>query len=240
MEAYSFICHNYTDGQDEIYLIGFSRGAFTVRCVAHLIHDEGILKKPYLSHLPEIFNKWRNRVVQSEVCNEPSSGTTMAEPEIQNLNEIGERAMVNISIKACAVWDTVSSVGTGMLFGKPKDLRLVHSDLCPRIEYAYQALSLYERRRPFLPMVWRLPKSPTSGPYARDIANFEQCWFHGYHGDIGGGNDIDMQALAHLPLAWMISKLDGLLSFDKESLWKPNPFPSGWTLRPSDEGVGCK
>jgi hypothetical protein len=53
-EAYSFLCNNYASG-DEIFLIGFSRGAFTARSVAGLISVVGLLTKKGLPFLPEIF-----------------------------------------------------------------------------------------------------------------------------------------------------------------------------------------
>ncbi|KAN0080439.1 Uncharacterized alpha/beta hydrolase domain (DUF2235) domain containing protein, partial [Elaphomyces granulatus] len=56
MEAYSFICNNYCEkSDDEIYLIGYSRDAFTVRCIARLIHDIGLLRKAGLIHLRRLF-----------------------------------------------------------------------------------------------------------------------------------------------------------------------------------------
>ncbi len=53
-EAYSFICNNYAPG-DEIFLIGFSRGAYTARVVGGMIDVVGVLTKSGLSFLPEIF-----------------------------------------------------------------------------------------------------------------------------------------------------------------------------------------
>jgi len=43
-ETYAFLCTNYQPG-DEIHLFGFSRGAYTVRCVAGLIDAVGLLTK---------------------------------------------------------------------------------------------------------------------------------------------------------------------------------------------------
>jgi hypothetical protein len=54
-EAYSFLSNNYAAG-DEIYLIGFSRGAFTARTVAGIMDVVGLLTKRGLSYLGEIFN----------------------------------------------------------------------------------------------------------------------------------------------------------------------------------------
>lgn len=59
-EAYSFIATNYVDG-DEIYLIGFSRGAFTVRSVGGMIGDFGLLTKAGLPFFAEIFEDYIHR-----------------------------------------------------------------------------------------------------------------------------------------------------------------------------------
>jgi uncharacterized protein (DUF2235 family) len=41
-------------------LIGFSRGAFTVRCVAQLIEEVGLLNRSGLRHLPKLFRIWKS------------------------------------------------------------------------------------------------------------------------------------------------------------------------------------
>jgi len=53
-EAYAFISNNYEPG-DEIFLLGFSRGAYTARSIAGLIGAVGLLTKRGLWALPEIF-----------------------------------------------------------------------------------------------------------------------------------------------------------------------------------------
>lgn len=59
-EAYSFISNNYAPG-DEIYLVGFSRGAFTVRAIAGVIGAVGLLTKRGLPFLPEVFRDVMHR-----------------------------------------------------------------------------------------------------------------------------------------------------------------------------------
>lgn len=56
-EAYGFICQNYESG-DEIFLIGFSRGAFTARSIASLIAQIGLLTRQGLGYFYEIFDDW--------------------------------------------------------------------------------------------------------------------------------------------------------------------------------------
>jgi len=58
-EVYSFIAANYTPG-DEIVLIGFSRGAFTVRSVASIIRDIGLLTRRGMEYFYPIFKDQQN------------------------------------------------------------------------------------------------------------------------------------------------------------------------------------
>jgi len=58
-EAYSFLANNYGSG-DLIYLIGFSRGAFTARSLGGLIGQLGLLNKKGLEHFYAIFEDWES------------------------------------------------------------------------------------------------------------------------------------------------------------------------------------
>jgi len=55
MEAYNFICQNYNRKEDEIILIGFSRRAFTTRCIADLIRKAGLLSRGGLFYLRPVY-----------------------------------------------------------------------------------------------------------------------------------------------------------------------------------------
>ncbi|KAF2272041.1 uncharacterized protein EI97DRAFT_344513, partial [Westerdykella ornata] len=215
MEAYSFICNNYNRGEDEIYLIGFSRGAFTARCIAHLIHDIGLLTKKGLYFLTEVFFFWktnRGAVADPIRQNRPK---WMSSEYLRSASLLGH---LDVRVEICALWDTVSSIGLPsmarrLLPYQPSSLGFVHSDLCPGVEFSYQALSLHERRADFLSIVWKYPDD------AKTLRNrLEQCWFMGCHSDIGGGNRDE--GLAHFPLIWIISKLRHALDFDDENLWE--------------------
>ena len=59
-DAYRFLVHNYVKG-DEIYLFGFSRGAYTARSVAGLIRNAGILKKLHAHLIPASYLMYRRR-----------------------------------------------------------------------------------------------------------------------------------------------------------------------------------
>ncbi|KAK6361038.1 hypothetical protein TWF730_007153 [Orbilia blumenaviensis] len=221
-EAYAFICHNYVqDAGDEIILIGFSRGAFIVRCVADLITKVGLLEKVGLFYLDEVYMRWRDHGARLAKFNTP-----------ETYCERNNITLLKVRIKVCAVWDTVSSIGIPWprFFGlvRPGGPNFVHSDLCDGIEHAIQALSLHEHRYHFHPLVWRRPPGATHPP----ISKLEQCWFQGYHADIGGGNECE--SLAHFALVWVIAKLENSIGFDYDNFWKPEPRLKGWVLNSPD------
>ncbi|GIJ81563.1 hypothetical protein Asppvi_000062 [Aspergillus pseudoviridinutans] len=215
MEAYSFICHNYSGEDDKIILIGFSRGAFTVRCIADFIHKAGLLTKVGLFYLTQLYDLWVGGKLGTDNV-----------PEAFRTGVLGDPTQVrpSIRINACAVWDTVCSLGVPQLgFSGPRlpsRFSFVLSDLCEGIENAFQALSLHERRLAFLPYVWK--------PRETNHCSLQQCWFMGYHADIGGGNKDE--CLAHFALAWMISKLDPFVEFNKEYFWMPTASDTSWKL----------
>jgi uncharacterized protein (DUF2235 family) len=59
-EGYSFLANNWAPG-DEIFLVGFSRGAFTARSIAGLIGQVGLLTKKALGSLAEVFKDVQHR-----------------------------------------------------------------------------------------------------------------------------------------------------------------------------------
>jgi uncharacterized protein (DUF2235 family) len=140
----------------------------------------------------------------------------------------------DIKVEVCAVWDTVSSVGIpklGFIQGPapPARLNFVHSELHDGIQHAYQALSLHEYRQPFLPIVWKASKerwNPVKGQRKGELKTLRQCWFFGYHGNVGGGENLE--SLAHFSLAWMIARLRRHITFDESHFWNPRLADSAW------------
>jgi uncharacterized protein (DUF2235 family) len=109
-ETYSFLAINYRDG-DEIFLLGFSRGAWTARSVAGMIGALGLLTRQGLPMFPEIYLDFINRLDPSYVPRWPDvpfpnkppfeDPTYVAELERRGLTRL------NVPIKAVGVWDTV-------------------------------------------------------------------------------------------------------------------------------------
>jgi len=191
---YRFIVYNYEPG-DELYLFGFSRGAFTVRSLAGFMNKVGLIQKDDDYYVPEIYD-----------CYEQNQGPGSAE---------WTKAFHNVHhtrpcppIRFLGVWDTVGALGApgwlGQVFNKGK-YKYHDVNLNATIENACQALAIDERRKPFAPNLWTRP--------AGWRGRLEQAWFPGVHSNVGGGYAPD--GLANEALQWMVEKAEALgLEFD--------------------------
>lgn len=155
-DAYSFICNNYEEG-DEIFLFGFSRGAFTVRSLSTLLRTIGILNASGLAHFYSISQDWKHqneeswRLFKTPFIDEPwpSVGGPRPSPKtivgkenlyVQKLKEYDflRCDKAPISIKACGVWDTVGYVDS--VFSKVMDAYTISDPL------AYPRCGLFLKR----------------------------------------------------------------------------------------------
>lgn len=174
-------------------------------------------------------------VDESPVENESISvDRRLSRSELRQKIQEGDKTMVRtkISIEVCAVWDTVAALGSivsKLGFLRPrstKKLGFIHSDFNPGIINAFQALSLHDRRRSFLPLIWK--RKLDDGPTNSAAQRLEQCWFMGYHSDIGGGTH--GEGLAHFPLAWMLARLSRFVDMDFDNFWRPHLGISNWRI----------
>jgi len=191
IDAYKFIIWNYEPG-DELYLFGFSRGAYTARSVAGLIRKCGILKNQDLCLIEEAYNLYRDKSEAS------LPGNALSEAFI------AKNSYPNPEIKFIGVWDTVGALGIPLsafqLWNKEK-YKFYDLTLSSIIKHAYQAVSIDERRKLFDINLWK------QSPHAREnnVQQFvEQRWFAGVHCDVGGG--YIQEQLSDLTLLWMIEK----------------------------------
>ena len=213
-EAYGFICNNYNPG-DEIFLVGFSRGAFTARSISSLMRSIGLLTPKGLVYLYQIYEEWEHqedRHWKSPYPRWPGQPNyDVNSEEYRRALQAGEMSLFDIPVKACAVWETVGSLGIPALGLLPRFFRMrlsfVNSKVEPIIEHAFQALGLDEHRKPYTPTLWEIPDGQVNPKILK------QCWFPGAHSDIGGG--YEDQELANLTFAWMIAQLEPFLDFDR-------------------------
>lgn len=169
-EAYSFLANNYHHG-DEIFLIGFSRGAFTARSIAGLIGEIGLLTKKGLHTLPEVFKDVQHRRDPRYEPNNPNvpfpNKPSASDPRYADELERRGLTRLDVPIKAIGVWDTVGSLGTprvgwltkvGLQSSESKEMSFYDTKLANCVENAFQALALDEKRSAFSPAVWEKPE----------------------------------------------------------------------------------
>lgn len=192
IDAYRFLGNNYQPG-DEIYLFGFSRGAYTARSLAGLIQLAGILHSTCLGQqLDDILRIRRTK-----------QSTEQKQTAIANIPGIGRYA--NVSIKCIGVWDTVGSLGIPGEWARHKSFssRWYFHDvrLGPKVEVALHALAIDEKRPAFPPTLWEKPLNQPLPP--GQIV--EQVWFAGVHSNIGGS--YADSRLSDITLDWMVKRL---------------------------------
>lgn len=194
VSAYRYLCDEYADG-DEIFLFGFSRGAYTARSLAGMIGHCGLLDTSALSDA----EKWSriNRLFQSGYRRKSESHEKGSWAEWAFRNE--RRA---VPIRFVGVWDTVGALGIpedmaflGLLnsFG---DHTFHDTELGNQIQAARHAIALDEMRATFQPTLWTKVEG-------RDA---KQVWFPGVHSNVGGG--YRETGLSDGALLWMMTEAE--------------------------------
>ena len=214
-EMYRFIVYNYEPG-DELFLFGFSRGAYTVRSLAGFLHFAGLVSKSEDYYVPDLYQCYLGG--QGEGT--PPWNHLFVDPSRRSSKpRLVDRRTQSPTVQMIGVWDTVGSLGPPGLLGQAaRALGVRKHDyhavgLNPLIRNAAHALAIDERRKPFQPTLFE------RGNWTGAL---DQAWFAGVHTDIGGGYEED--SLANHTLHWM-AELAGQrgLALDAEYL---EPFGS--------------
>lgn len=200
-DAYKFLMWSYEPG-DEIYLFGFSRGAYTVRSLGGLIRNCGIMKPNYLHLIADAYQLYRDR-------------TELTHPDCDAMKAFKRSYGIEpeTGIRFMGVWDTVGALGIPISWFNWWNRKYQFHDvkLSSHIKYAYHALAMDERRRVFSPALWKINREAVESENPQIC---EQVWFPGVHANVGGGY-IDC-GLSNIALKWMIDKAKGAgLEFDE-------------------------
>lgn len=199
-DAYVFLMNRF-EADDRLFLIGFSRGAYTVRAVASLLHLYGLIRAgnealvPYAIRMMTAIGKLVRRDDQGAVDESfhlaAQFRATFSVPYLCKPWFIG-------------VWDTVSSVGW-----IENPLVIPYSANNPDIHIGRHAIAIDERRAFFRQNLWGASsQSSPGGPH-----DLQQVWFPGVHCDIGGGYPESESGLSNITLEWMLREAEvaGLL-----------------------------
>jgi uncharacterized protein (DUF2235 family) len=199
--CYRFLAQNYEPG-DEIFIIGFSRGAYTARSVAGMLASVGLLTKRALveERLPEAVHLYQ--------------GTRMPEGAFgESVDEFKHDHCHAAKVTFLGVFDTVGALGVP---GFERDTPKFHSvQLSTQVLCARQALAIDETRLKFAPTLWEAPEEPADAPTADP--RVKQVWFEGAHSDVGGG--YAQTGLSDTSLLWMTREAHAAgLVFDSDLL----------------------
>lgn len=186
--CYRFLVESYSPG-DELYLFGFSRGAFTARSTVGLVRNAGILRPEHADRIPDAYRLYRSRA-------DPAKPLGLEAQIFRRMHSHEE-----LSVHFVGVWDTVGALGIPIdgvrLPFLTRRWTFHDTELSSRVSHAYHALAIDERRAPFKPTLWRR-QDHASGQ------KLEQVWFSGAHCDVGGG--YRETGLSDIALLWMVER----------------------------------
>ncbi|HEX9775611.1 MAG TPA: DUF2235 domain-containing protein [Actinomycetota bacterium] len=207
-EAYRFLVANYEPG-DDLFLFGFSRGAFTARSIAGMIRKCGILRRSAVRHYRDALALYRD----GQHPDDQGPTDFRAKHSVAGANEI--------PVTCIGVWDTVGALGIPVrgLRGLTRGTYQFHdTELSGTVRNAFHALAIDEHRGPFEPTLWQ--HEPKDGQ------TVEQVWFAGVHSDVGGG--YAERGASDVPLQWMLDRAKDKagLALDVEALAANPPHPN--------------
>ena len=237
IRGYTFISRNYQAG-DRIFIIGFSRGAYTARAVGGMIASQGLLDASRLD-LDDRDNAYRlgaavwYAYLRASKASHPAllGGLQRYVLELPGFfsSVPPSTELVKAPIDTVAVWDTVGALGIpdfNMQLSRVDLLQFADTKLSPVVLHGRHAISIDERRADFTPTLW--------DPDPRIL----QALFPGCHGDVGGGFAASESGLSDCALNWMTSQLTDLgVLFAAEPTFVANASPIGtghepWTSPP--------
>ncbi|CAE6424237.1 unnamed protein product [Rhizoctonia solani] len=206
--AYRWLSDTYRTG-DQIFLFGFSRGAYQVRALAAMVECVGLIYTGNQEQIPFAWELYASRESNEAVYKLKTSTfkNTFCRP--------------SVDIHFLGAWDTVSSIG---IFRQS----LHHlTDVCSHITHFRHALALDECRVKFLPEYLR-PEGQRQEIARVKTNTIKEVWFAGTHSDIGGGNKENLNlSNGAVPLQWMMSEAEeaGLVLSDTHQNIQANPKP---------------
>lgn len=178
-DAYRYLMDVYETG-DSVYLFGFSRGAYTVRALAGVLHMFGLLYPGNDGLIPYIMRLYAKKTRRA-------GGMTSTFEVAEGFKATFCR---HCPLHFVGVWDTVSSVGW---IWDP--VKLPYTAQNPDMAIGRHAVSIDERRCYFRDNLWG-PQLPNQ--------DLKQIWFAGVHSDVGGSYAAMQSGLSQITLEWML------------------------------------
>lgn len=245
-EAYRFLIFNYDPG-DQIYVFGFSRGAFSARSFVGFVRHVGPLSRLHAARIDEALGLYEQRLEGVDGASEKmrrfradyAAAVCIGDEDdvwrCKNVRGYVKGSAPLLTIRYLGVWDTVAALGVPAnlpLSGRMNRKHEFHDpSVTDFVESARHAVAIDERRATFPATLFG---DLTGLNAARGKTNeapdapYQEKWFPGVHGGVGGGGDL--RGLSDGALAWVLkgAKLTGLkLDVDRGSRlhgFKPDPY----------------
>lgn len=188
--AYRFLAEHYRPG-DQIFLFGFSRGAYAVRVLAAMLRAVGLID----AHQPHLFDyAWTLLTTRMPPRDEDKrAGTRRRGPDFGLLGRFRKVFGRQVKVHFLGLFDTVTSVGWVY-----DPLTVPYSSNNEMVDVVRQALAIDECRCFFRQNLWFGEKDRKS-----DVL---QVWFPGMHSDVGGGYAPKDSRLALVAFTWMLGE----------------------------------
>lgn len=188
IQGYEFLAQQYEAG-DEVYVLGFSRGAYTARSFVGMIRNCGLIYPKHLAlKVAMAYGIYRTR------------GDSVDSFTAKTFRAAFCR---EITIKFIGVWDTVGALGIPLHILQDVNMKFYEfhdTKLSKIVENAYHAIAVDEHRLDYDVCLW----NPDTPPQQK----LEQRWFIGAHCDVGGG--YKDRRLSDMTLRWIQDKASAL------------------------------
>lgn len=193
-EGYWYLMDTWQPG-DDVFLFGFSRGAYTARVLAGLLHAVGLLPRGAANLIPYALKYFR-RISDEQTTGSNTAAAKKWHDLCADFRSTFARPMFSgdterhFAVRFVGVWDTVSSVGW---VWDPKHFPFTAFN--PSIRSIRHAVALDERRAFF-----RQNLFSTKNP------DLIEHWFPGVHSDVGGGYDVNRGRAWRAPFEWIVAE----------------------------------
>jgi uncharacterized protein (DUF2235 family) len=212
-EAYTFLMNTWRPS-DRVFLFGFSRGAYTVRVLASMLRQVGLLEAGQIQLLPyalRLFNSIRGHGESPRSGRGKKYFRLCGEFRNAFAQPIPGKHTRFFPVHFMGVWDTVSAYGW---IWNPRPFPYTQSN--PSVASVRHAVSLDERRWLFPQNLFRQAKlDPVTEGGPRQDQDLVERWFPGVHADVGGGYPEASGGLWRCSFEWMVAEATSAgLAFD--------------------------
>lgn len=226
-DAYRFLCFNYAPG-DRIFIFGFSRGAFGARSLGGLIRYCGILRKEEIGRVKEAVTLYKTDNPEDDAAAKAKGRSradaprflkfrrsySIASPtsEFDRSERLRGGGDAELAIDYMGIWDTVGALGIPLGLGVGlaslfnRRYRFHDTSLSDMVRSARHAVAIDERRLTFNATLWdniaKLNERAEASGKAAHARPYQQQWFPGDHGTVGGSGEVNGHWQSSL--AWVV------------------------------------